>query len=264
MLWRVVVVVLAALAAAQGQSSYDDAQPAVVPAPSSGPSPAPSFVVPAPSFVIPAPAPAPSFVFPSGPAPVPSFVFPAPAPQPAVIVQQPTSAGLSFVPPPQPSLLPVTQPATRHFGVPQGVLPPLPQCPSTYSLVHVAYQDSLYHFSWCFQPGHRFTHQQASDYCNSLNHLSQPYHFQVLRIDDTTEVSFIHYLLSYYAHAAVWTRDTTTTAPYSIRRFINRSGVNQPGHDCLSVEAALLALHSIWVHENTCSDAKLVVCEARY
>ncbi|MPC11203.1 hypothetical protein E2C01_003864 [Portunus trituberculatus] len=66
------------------------------------------------------------------------------------------------------------------------------------------------------------------------------------------------------AHAAVWTRDTSTTAPYSIRGFINRSGVNLPGHDCLSVEAALLALHSIWVHENACSDAKLVVCEARY
>ncbi|XP_045107279.1 uncharacterized protein LOC123502127 [Portunus trituberculatus] len=233
----------------RGQVSYEDAQPAVVvSAPSPGP--APSFVVPAPSFVFPAPAPAPPFVF--------------NAPQPAVVVQPPTSAGLSFVPPPQPSLLPVTQPAAPQFGISQGVLPPLPQCPSTYSLVHVTYQGSLYHFSWCFQPGHRFTHQQAADYCNSLNHFGQPYHFQVLRIDDTTEVSFIHYLLSYYAHAAVWTRDTTATAPYSIRGFINRSGVNQPGHDCLSVEAALLALHSIWVHENTCLDAKLVVCEARY
>ncbi|XP_045106828.1 BCL-6 corepressor-like protein 1 [Portunus trituberculatus] len=256
-MWRVVVVVLAAVVATQGQVSYDDTQPGVVvPAPSPIPAPAPSFVVPVPSFVIPAPAPA--------PVPAPSFVFPAPTPQPAVVVQPLISGGLSFVPPPQPSLLPVTQPAAPQFGIPQGVLPPLPQCPSTYSLVHVAYQDSLYHFSWCFQPGHRFTHQQAADYCNSLNHLSQPYHFQVLRIDDTTEVSFIHYLLSYYAHAAVWTRDTTATAPYNIRGFINRSGVNQPGHDCLSVEAALLALHSIWVHENTCSNAKLVVCEARY
>ena len=43
-----------------------------------------------------------------------------------------------------------------------------------------------------------------------------------------------------------------------------RNGVNLPGHDCLSVEGSLLALHNIWVHENTCSDVKPVICEARY
>ncbi|MPC11204.1 hypothetical protein E2C01_003865 [Portunus trituberculatus] len=176
-MWCVIAVVAVVMAVTEGQVvSYnvnDDDQPPVV--------------VQVPS---------------SGSVPIQSFVSVGPAPQPAVVVQPPTSVGLSFVPPPQPSLFSVTQPAAPQFGVSQGVLPPLPQCPSTYSLVHVAYQGSLYHFSWCFQPGHRFTHQQAADYCNGLNHLSQPYHFQVLRIDDTTEVSFIHYLLSYCESAA--------------------------------------------------------------
>ncbi|KAK8392412.1 hypothetical protein O3P69_014646 [Scylla paramamosain] len=228
MLWCVVVVMAAVVAASQGQFTYNDAAP----------SPPRSFVI----------------------------TDPASAQQPAVVVQPPTFGGLSFVPPPQPSLVSVTQPGSPQLGLSQGLLPPLPtSCPSTSSLVHAAYHGSLYHFSWCYyQPYQRFTHQQAADYCGSLNHFGQPYHFQVLRIDDSTEISFIHYLLSYYAQAAVWTIDTTATAPYSLRRFINRSGVHHTGHDCLSVEASLLALHSIWVHENACSDAKLVVCEARY
>ncbi|XP_063851920.1 uncharacterized protein LOC135095109 [Scylla paramamosain] len=240
MLWCVAVVA-AVVAAAQGQIvSYegnivnDNAQAAVVPSP------------PAQSFVFAAPA-------------------PAPVSQPPVFIQAPASFS-SFVPPPQPQFLTVSTPAATQFSVPQGGLPVLPaSCPSTYSLVHSTYHGSLYHFSWCYsQPGQRFSHQQAADYCRNLNHFSHPYHFEVLRIGDAIELSFINYLLSYYAHSAVWTGDTSSTAPYSIRGFINRSGANQPGHDCLSVEASLLALHTVWVHESSCFDAKMVVCEARY
>ncbi len=56
----------------------------------------------------------------------------------------------------------------------------------------------MYHFSWCYyQSGQRFTHQQAADYCRTLNHFGHPYNFEVLRMEDTIEVSFINYLLSY-------------------------------------------------------------------
>ncbi|XP_063840458.1 uncharacterized protein LOC135089123 [Scylla paramamosain] len=256
MMWCVAVVAAAVSAVASGQGqivSYDgttlvndNTQPEViVQVPSSAPVPATTF--------------ARSFGF--APAPAPAQV---PAAQPAVIVQSPTSFP-TFVPPLQPTFGPVAAPVAPQFGIPQGGLPVLPACPSTYSLVHATYHGSLYHFSWCYyQSGQRFTHQQAADYCRTLNHFGHPYNFEVLRMEDTIEVSFINYLLSYYAHAAVWTKDTTSTAPYSIRSFINRSGVNRPGHDCLSVETAFFALHSIWVHENSCSDAKLVVCEARY
>lgn len=180
-----------------------------------------------------------------------SFTFiPAPAAasvQPVVVAQQPT-----FLPPPQPSFIHVTAPVGGQFSGSQASLPVLPACHST-SLVHFTYGGSFYHFSWCHF-GQRFTHQQAADYCRSHSG------FDVVRIEDEAELDLIYYLLTYYAQASVWTRDTGSTAPYSIRSFILGSGANIPGHDCLSMEnglgCALLA--------NACSAFKAAICEAHY
>ncbi len=130
-MWWVAVVAAAvsAVVAGQGQIvSYDgttlvndNTQPEViVQAPSSAPVPATTF--------------ARSFVFTAAPAPAP-----VPAAQPAVIVQAPTSFP-TFVPPPQPTFVPVAAPVAPQFGTPQGGLPVLPACPSTYSLVSATLQ----------------------------------------------------------------------------------------------------------------------------
>ncbi len=126
-MWCVAVVAAAVSAVAEGQGqivSYDgtifvndNTQPEViVQAPSSAPVPATTF--------------ARSFVFAPPPAPVP-------AAQPAVFVQAPTSFP-TFVPPLQPTFGPVAAPVAPQFGIPQGGLPVLPACPSTYSLVSAA------------------------------------------------------------------------------------------------------------------------------
>ena len=67
------------------------------------------------------------------------------------------------------------------------------------SQIHLTYGRSVYHFSWChYQSGQHFNHQQAADYCRSLNGLQQQgLHFDVLRTEDFTELSLIDNLLTY-------------------------------------------------------------------
>ena len=63
--------------------------------------------------------------------------------------------------------------------------------------VHAAYPDALYHFSWCHQqPDQVYNHQQAGDYCRSLNNQGLPIVFEVLRIEELCEFSRITSLLS--------------------------------------------------------------------
>ncbi|MPC31904.1 uncharacterized protein LOC123515120 [Portunus trituberculatus] len=146
------------------------------------------------------------------------------------------------------------------------ILLPSPHLPAScgpviVSLEHDTFRGRAYHFSWCHHAGQLYTHQQSAAYCHTLAQ-HQPLQFEVLSLEDPEEQHFVSQILETHQIASVWTKDYSSSAPYNLDFYIDKSSSSQPGEDCLALEAGLLSRHSSALHENNCLLPKTVICEA--